>query len=660
MSFLRRAATGLMAAVAAVPLLLAVAQPAQAADTFSCTGAASVFAAETGGILWRYPFNSPGTASAAHGTRAQVGTGWNTYGRVLGGPDGRIYGINSTGLNRYRWNGSAFETVNGSQHSVISTSFTQYATAAFRNKITVDEIGDFYLVDGAGKLRWYRYDEASNTWPIFARVLDTGWDKYDLIVAGGPGVLYARVPAGQLYRYRYEPTSQRWLDRNVLVGSSAWNGMTKGLFSAGGDTLFGIQADGDFFHYRYREDTNTWPLNAKNVGTSWQQFSNVLTLTNTCRLSDRHVPARPATPVASYGTGAALQGPTAGTALGPVEYLHADNIGRLRHGYQVNPDDFGSVQWTTLPTDQAFTGKPALVPNAQGVLQALAHNANSDVWSFTKAAPPSTSTTFPAGVGLGGAMRSAPALVKLSDGTQAAFGIDAAGALWYRSQDGSAGDLLPWRSLGGTGLTGDPFVLATADRSALLITADAAGTLRTATYRDGTLSAWTSLGESGFVGTPSLVTMPGPSLRIFARAADGTIRTQRQDASGAFPGVWSAVGSLPVASPPAAILDPVLGRLAVVAKGTDGEIYRTFETGQGTSEWGDWARVKPDGSDPAASDPIVVPLTNASGQSWVIVFRNLNDTTRVYERQIPGASALRTTGPRPAVQFRAHSLPNPK
>jgi hypothetical protein len=627
---------------------------AQAADTFGCTGAATVFAAETDGDLRRYPVNSPGTANTSHGTSVDVGDGWNMYGRILGGPDGRVYGINSTGLWRYRWNGTGWDTVDGSQRLQLSTSFSTWASAAYRNKITVDEIGDFYLIDGAGKLRWYRYDEATRTWPIYARVLDTGWEKYDLIVAAGPGVLYTRTAAGQLYRHRYEPTSQRWLNRNVQVGTGGWNNFTKGIFSAGGDTLFGIQADGDLLHYRYREDTNNWPVAAKDIGSGWQQFPNVVAVTSTCRLSDRHVPARPATPVAAYNTGAVVQGPATGTALGPIEYLHADNIGRLRHGYQADPDSFSGVQWTTLPTDQAFTGKPALVPNAQGALRALVHNANSDVWSFTRSAAPSN--TWQAGFGLGGAMSSAPALAKLSDGTLAAFALDAAGALWYRSQDGSAGDLLPWRSLGGSGMTGDPFVLATSDRSALLIVADAAGTLRTATYRDGVLSAWTSLGDSGFTGAPVTVTLPGPSLRIFARAADGTIKTQQQDASGAFPGVWTAVGDFQ-AGPPAAILDPVLGRIAVVAKGTDGEVYRAFETAQGSGTWGDWARLNPETSDPAASDPTVVPVTNGSGQSWFIVFRNVNDSTRVYERRVP---ALAAAARRSAAEFEAHTLPTPK
>jgi len=92
----------------------------------------------------------------------------------------------------------------------------------------------------------------------------------------------------------------------------------------------------------------------------------------------------------------------------------------------------------------------------------------------------------------------------------------------------------------------------------------------------------------------------------------------------------------------------------VVARGTDGEIYRVFETAQGSGAFGDWARINPEASDPAATDPTVVPYVNQSGQSWLIVFRNINDTTRVYERrQVPGVS----TSLRRASEFTAHALP---
>jgi hypothetical protein len=116
------------------------------------------------------------------------------------------------------------------------------------------------------------------------------------------------------------------------------------------------------------------------------------------------------------------------------------------------------------------------------------------------------------------------------------------------------------------------------------------------------------------------------------------------------------VGTFTAAGPPAAILDPVLGRTAVVARGTDNEVYRVFETAPGSGVWGTWSRLNPEVSDPAATDPTVTPIINSSGQTWLVVFRNANDATRAYERDVPTATlrANKTTG---EWSFRSHTLP---
>ena len=61
------------------------------------------------------------------------------------------------------------------------------------------------------------------TWTISARAIDTGWNKYNLLVATAPGVLYARAACdGRLYRYRFDPATQRWVDRTGSSGSFSW------------------------------------------------------------------------------------------------------------------------------------------------------------------------------------------------------------------------------------------------------------------------------------------------------------------------------------------------------------------------------------------------------------------------------------------------------
>ncbi|MFC3502243.1 tachylectin-related carbohydrate-binding protein [Micromonospora krabiensis] len=623
----RRAALGVGTALAVITSGLvapAAVRPAYAADTFSCAVPANVFNSTTSGtLLWR-KLSSPGSTASSWSAATTIGpSGWTTFGRILGGPDGRVYGINANGLTRYRWTGSGWELTDGKQAKVISSSFVSYASSTWRNKITVDELGDFYLVDNTGRLKWYRYDEPGGTWTINGRTIDTGWDRYDLIVAAGPGVIYGRQADGKLYRYRFDPVSQRWLDRERYV-TAGWGMFTKGMFSAGGDTLFGIKADGSLLQYRYREDNNTWVVAADPIGTGWAVFPNVVASTNACRLTATFSPVRPATPTVPHSPVSAMQAPAApGATLGTVEYAFVDNIGTVRHGRQTNPDDFGSIQWSAVDTVEASTGKPALVADSQKRVTVFAHQTNSDVRSLTQSA--SGAVTWNAWSGLGGAMRSEPSVVALTDGSLAVFALDADGALWVRPQDGSSGDLLPWTKLGGSGLTGNPVVTAGADGSATVTAVDNAGTVVTATYRNRALaSAFTSIGGTGFAGTPAVVVMPGRRARVFARHTDGTIKSQYQNGDFTWSGTWTTVGTGDIipAGTPSAQLDPNLGRILVVTRTADDSIYQSWETGQGTGTWGGWNLNGNAGAYPA--DPTIFSYQNSNGNQLAFVSRTVN------------------------------------
>ena len=652
-----RLAGGLVAGLCAVSLLVAGPGVAQAADTVQCGAKASVFAVDGAGALWLYSLNSPGSTTASWSPRVKVGTGWLTYGRVLGGPNGRVYGINSAGLYRYRWTGTTWELIDGSQRALINTGFTQYATSAWRNKITVDERGDFYLIDGNGTLRQYRYDEATRTWPIFGRVLDSGWGTYDLLVAGSLGVLYSRSAAtGLFYRHRFDPDSQRWIERNRLVGSG-WNTHSRGIFSVGGDTLFGIQGDGDLFQYRYREDNNTWPVLARHIGRGWNNYPNVTATTDTCRLNISYTPARPPVPVEQFAPTTVVQGSSRN-----IEYAYTDNIGRLLHGRQ-DPDNFGSTQWTVLSGNEAFSGRVGLFENGSGLIRLAGHNVTSDVWSRTQAAAGSPDWT--AWSDLGGRMASPPVPVRLTDGLEVAFAVDADGALWARSQDATTNSLMAWRRLGGTGLTGTPVTAAVANAAATVIAVDTNGTLQAATYQNGALSAWTSLGGSGFTGTPAVVLMPGYRLRVFARDGSGQIVTQLQDTGGAFTGVWEPVGTLTFtpAGSPSALLSPVTGRVGVYARGTDGYVYYAGETAQGSGSWGNWI-IAQDPFETYATDPTAFSFTSSNGTIVAYVVRTSANSVRVYTvTEAPAATAgagdLSTTARPGDPVFARHDVPAP-
>ncbi|WP_229402678.1 tachylectin-related carbohydrate-binding protein [Micromonospora okii] len=644
--------------------LLAVAQPtpALAADTVTCVAQTSVFAAETGGVLRRYPLNAPGSASSTWSTRSSLGNNWQSYGRVIGGPGGRLYGINANGLYRYRWTGSGWQMTNGSASQRISTGFTQFATAGARNKITVDERGDFYAVDGNGKLRAYRYDEAAGKWAFSDRLLDTGWGRFNLIVAAGQGVLYARdATDGRLFRYRYDADSQRWIDYERLVGAG-WNVFSKGIFSAGGDTLFGIENDGTLAQYRFREDTSAWVITRRTMGSGWNAFTNVAAVTDACTLSASHVPARPAVPVAQNAPASVAQ-----ASSNSIELAYSDNIGRLLHG-RMSPDNFSSLQLTAVSGSEGFSGVPAVSETTQKLARVTARNINSDVWSRTQSS--AGSPGWSGWADLGGRMASGPATVRLSDEREVVFAVDAAGALWARWQDPVNADLLAWRKLGGEGLTGTPVAVPLADASALVIVADSAGTLRAARYANGALGAWTSLGGSGFTGTPAVVVMPGYRLRIFARNAAGRVAVTERRVDGTFTGTWTQVGGTAIApaGAPSALLSPVSGRIGIYVRGTDGYIHYAAETAQGSGTWGDWIPAQ-DAFETYATDPTAFSFVNANGANVAYLARTPAGSLRLYTVQEPsswitGAAAARTTAtatttPTARPVFRRHVLPDP-
>ena len=353
-----------------------------------------------------------------------------------------------------------------------------------------------------------------------------------------------------------------------------------------------------------------------------------------------------------YARTVAFQGAPAGTALKPITYAYVDNLGRLRTGVQRNPDIFTDVTFTVIAGNEAFSGVPALGEQEDRKTVLAGLNTDGDVWTWKQAN--ADTPGFGPVADAGGWVTAAPAIGKLGDGRVVLFAVGRDGRLWAKTQtannSATYGD---WIDLGDADLAGVPTVAA-ARSGVRLFATDTAGVLKTADF-SGTLSGWTTISDAGVSG-PAAVVYPGFRTRVFVRAADGTIQSKFQNADGTWPAAWGAVGTFVGAGAPAAILDPGLGRTAVVVRGADNEIYRVFETGQGTGTWGDWERLSPDIADPAATDPTVAPITNGSGDSWIIVFRNLNDVTRVYTRQAPPTAAKSSAA---SAGFTGHSLPAP-
>jgi hypothetical protein len=344
----------------------------------------------------------------------------------------------------------------------------------------------------------------------------------------------------------------------------------------------------------------------------------------------------PTVPVAQFTPVSVLQ-----DSPRTVQYAYVDNLGRVFSGHQASVDNFNSVQWTSISGNERFTGPPALSVLSDGRTQLAAHYTDGgDAWATSQTAP--ETPTWNAWSDLGGSLAAPPAMARLATGVTVLFAVDLDGKLFVYAQSGSVPH---WRSLGDQNLTGTPAVVPVRD-GLQVFARDAAGTVKTIQYfSDGSTSAWTSLGGTGATGAPAVVVYPGYQLRVVVNRTDGTVWTKIQDAAGVFPAAWEPVGSFVAKGSPAAILDPVLGRTAIVARGADDMIYRTWETAQGSGTFGAWAPAIPDLAEAAATDLTVAAVTTTNGQGWIIAFRNTNGSVRVYERSLDaaGAATSRTT-----------------
>ncbi|HEX6471109.1 MAG TPA: hypothetical protein VF069_18565 [Streptosporangiaceae bacterium] len=360
--------------------------------------------------------------------------------------------------------------------------------------------------------------------------------------------------------------------------------------------------------------------------------------------------AAPRLALPQYSRNAVVQGPAAASGtLAPLDHAYINNIGRLRHGFQKDPNlaGTGAITWTPFFGSEEFTAEPALAQQADGRLQLVALNASGTMWVTTQTTK--ATDAWGAAVNMGGLMASPPAVVRDPAGLLSAFAIDSAGALWVTQQVGQNGPYGFWSSLGLTGLTGTP-VAVNVGNGIRVFARDASGVLKTAMYADRSLSSVTSLAGSGFTGTPAAVVFPGNKVRVFARAANGAIMTMRQADPATFPATWDRVGTLTAAGSPAAVLDP-LDRAQVVVKGTDATIYYAQETAAGSGVWRDWVQST---TPAAATDPVTVSYTDSTGPSWAYVYRASDDVTWFVKRT---GATLRDTGGAPS--FRATPLPAP-
>ncbi len=591
------------------------------ASPVRCTATVPIAARIGGGDVRQYFHDDPITGSANWTPEKRIAVGWT--GRVLAGPDGLVYNIMGNGeLRRFRWNGTAFDVVDGAEFQTIDTGWIGYEELFFRNRVTIDAEGDFYTLQHDEKLRWKRYNTTTKKWDV--RVIDTGMGRFDLIVAAGKGVIYARDPSvdgGRLYRFHYDAASQRLTQREQFV-SSGWN-KYGGVFSPGADILYSRTAGvgengntGELNWMRFDQNGHT-TAGRKYLGWGWGNGPDwdVSAAPNTCELTNSTTPVRPAVAATSNGRQSIVQ-----VTDGSIAHSYVNAAGALVHGKQRSVSDIRSVSWTVAPGYQSFTASPASVELSDGRLQVLAHGRDSEIRSDR------TTTKDGPWAGLaaaGGFTAAAPVTVKDSAGRAVSFAVDGDGVLWSRTQDGTDNDLTAWKRLGGQNLAALPPTVVRVGDVLRIVALGRDGVHRTANYTGGALGTWTGLGGANWVGEASVVALASGALQVFARGADNLIHTQVEGAAG-FTGSWTALPDIIAGGTPSALLTPQ-GNVEVVVRDANGQVRSSGTVAPGATAFRDWSLA---GTDEAATDLAVLAMSNGT---WVLVFRDSKGVNYLYQ-----------------------------
>ncbi|GLZ33097.1 hypothetical protein Lesp02_52850 [Lentzea sp. NBRC 105346] len=435
--------------------LAAVAAPsASAIPSLACKTRSHVFTLQTDGDLWLYDhmFADRNTSTISGAT--QIGSGWS--GRLLVGGDGgnandsAVYNITPGGdLRQYWWTyntqGSGGTWKDNAAFKVVRTGFQDFLGAR-RDLITADKDGSLYYVRNGLLLR-----DTSDFGVGRTITMADGFDRFDLIVASG-GVIYGRTPTGEVWRYRYDAKSQRFIEPTGPA-ATGWNAYTKFTGPGGGAIYATGKADGKLYQLWDASDTDdtvTWGP-TKQIGAGLASDVDTAGAPTDCiRTSDFTIPA--ATP---------YHAPDRATAIfdnynGKLELFDTSDDKHLVRFVQNADGTFAkSVEGAAVDRVTAVHGYEGgaqlAYVDTDGLVQApystsVSTKLNPDVW--------------------GGVTAHAPAIAQTESGRTRAFFTDAKGQLWQRNIGGRTGegwDWRPWRVVPGATMFARPVAIGLSD-----------------------------------------------------------------------------------------------------------------------------------------------------------------------------------------------------
>ncbi|GAB3495290.1 hypothetical protein GCM10027521_44360 [Amycolatopsis cihanbeyliensis] len=609
-------------AVTSAAILTAPAPAAVAQETIQCQDNVAVFYQKPNTALDIDRHEEPETGARSWTGRKGIGWAWN--GRAVAGPDGLVYEITPEGkVNQFRRTSNGWE--NGGTAKLIKSDWND---PGYRSRVTVDSTGDFYVILSDNRLRWYRYDENTEEWS--ERTLSFNWGRFNMITAGGNGVLYTRTGNGDLYRHQYHAESQRWLERDNKVGHGGWQKFSS-ITSAGGDVLYAVDGNsGDMLWYRYLGN-GEWAEGPKTVGSIPADW-HMTAAPDSCEILNESLPEPVTVPLRDTAPNAIVEGTD-----GRLHHFYVDSYGRFVHGEQRNTDDITIIDFHLIPGEPS-TNHPTAAVREDGTVTAAALGQDGVTRGSTFA---DGANNWPAATSMGGWTSSPTSFVRRHDGRLRAFVVDQQGCLWETDQHADGMKFMPWWLHGGCGGFAQAApMIEQADSDAYRLTMRKSdGRYQTITNENGHWVSWRLLGDQRFDGRAATV-LNGDRLHVFAKDSEGKVVFQIEGADGDFPGTWTEIPGLTATGAPAASVTGN-GLVQVAARAADGYVYVTEQTNPGSNTYRDWQRLRDSrtgASYPSATDPV---STDRASGNVVFTYRDSDGAVYAFESITPqsGVSA---------------------
>ncbi|MCP3799987.1 tachylectin-related carbohydrate-binding protein [Allokutzneria sp. A3M-2-11 16] len=634
---MRITALAAVAALGSTLLFGGTASAAPKAAELLCNPPVQTLGVDPNGGLWLNRHEDPVGGAARWGQAQVLGGGWT--GRTIAGPDGSVFALIKEGeIHRWRWNGTGWDAPPpGQPFDVIARGdwVKKFLTPEYRNRISFDNTGAMVTIEPGGELWRNPYNPQTHAWGP-ARLLATGWDKYNAVVTSWDGAIFGRDDQGRLFRHHHNATSDRWIDEvGVEIGSGGWQNFTR-LFSPGGGLIYGMTTSGQLKWHRVT-DGRLDPGSGKVLISGWTAEADITAFTDQCSENTLSTPDAPQIAAKPNSRTNVFSGRGSG-----LDHVFVDHQRSLFHLWQASPTSEG--QWRVVEGYDNFVGTPSVAQNNNGSLQLIAQGADSDLRESRRAndwSPVATGT---------GRMASPASLVTPQGERLAAFAIDAEGRLWARQQNAPNGTFASWTRIR-VPAEGAPVLSATAPTvqavhhttgpdTIRIFAADRAGKLwATEVYTDlkplpDNGSRWVQLGtESGFTGQISAIMKGDERADLVVRGGDGQVYAMNELGRGFAGQKWQAVPGLTVVGEPQAVYSPN-GSVGIAARDAAGALYFTERKEDGTFH--PWGRFE--GNAPAsATDPSV---TRYQHTQVVLSFRDAQDeiwvTALNWGAQAPG------------------------